>query len=95
MNTAFDMTLWPQGELPADAEAFMKGLLPRLKLTEQLAQENTRICQETSKAQYDKNSKIPEYKVGEKVWLRDMKRVVGQSPKMKRAFVGPYIITQK
>ena len=94
MMTAFDLTVWPRGELPDDAETFLKGLLPRLKLTEQIAQENTLKCQEASKVQYDKKTKISEFKVGEKVWLRDMKRVVGESPKMKRPWVGPYLITQ-
>ena len=80
--------------LPADANAYLKDLLPRLELTHKIVTENVKKSQQINKEIYDKKSAIPSFKVGDKVWLLSMQRKVGQNPKMKPPYIGPYIIVQ-
>ena len=80
--------------LPADANAYLKDLLPRLELTHKIVTENVKKSQQINKEIYDNKSAIPSFKVGDKVWLLSMQRKVGQNPKMKPPYIGPYIFVQ-
>jgi hypothetical protein len=94
MRLITDVQYLTNQELPKDAEAYVKELLPKIELTERIVQENIRDSQQKSKEYYDRNSEIPTFAVGDKVWLYNMRRKVGQSKKMYRYWTGPYIITQ-
>ena len=84
----------PRG-LPQDADTFLKGLCPRIKLIDEIVKKNTEDAQVIAKGYYDRNSQEPDYKVGDKCWLLDMKRTVGVNKKMQKKFTGPWIIVQR
>ena len=46
------------------------------------------------KEQFDKKSKAPSFREGQKVWLYCTKRQVGLSPKMCNKWLGPYYISE-
>ena len=82
-----------QGE---DTDSYMKTLAKRIQLTEKIVKENVKDSQEVNRKYYDDaQTEIPTYEIGDKVWLRNMKRKVGQNPKMVRPWTGPWIIVQK
>ena len=57
----------PRG-LPMDAELFIKGLTPRVKMIDDLVKKNTSESQKKSKEYYDRNSAEPQFEVGDKCW---------------------------
>ena len=56
--------------------------------------ENTRESQQKNKVIYDRKAASPKYKVGDKIWLRNCARKVGQNAKLMRPYQGPYFIEQ-
>ena len=52
-------------------------------------------AQKTAKVQYDKNSKEPNFKIGDKVLLQNQTVKKHQSKKFQQKFIGPYHIIQQ
>ena len=50
-------------------------------------------AQDKYKYQYDKRSKVPDYRPAQRVWFYCTKVSVGKAPKLHRKLVGPYYIT--
>ena len=71
-----------QGE---DTDSYMKTLAKRIQLTEKIVKENVKDSQEANRKYYDDaQTEIQTYEIGDKVWLRNMKRKVEENPKMVR-----------
>ena len=82
-----------QGE---NTDSYMNTLAKRIQLTEKIVKENVKDSPEVNRRNYDDaQTEIPTYEIGDKVWLRNMKRKVGENPKMVRPWTGPWIIVQK
>ena len=47
-----------------------------------------------NKTIHDRYSAVPKFKVGDKVYLKNCARKVGQNTKLVRPYKGPYIIEQ-
>ena len=64
-----------------------------VEVCRKIAGENIKDAQDKYKYQYDKRSKLPEYRPAQRVWLYCTKVPVGKAPKLHRKWVGPYYIT--
>ena len=79
----------------ADAENYVKQLVPKVQIMRKIAQENVEQSQVQYKTQYDKNAKEPSYEVGDRVWMSNPIVPKGQSKKLVQKWTGPYFITAK
>ena len=71
---------FPYTTVPKDFKGHMDDLLS--KLIREIATENREKAQVKQKNYYDKNTRIPDNKQGDKVWLSVRKYPVGISPKL-------------
>ena len=56
--------------------------------------ENTRESQQKNKVIYDRMSAVPQFKVGDRCYLRNCSRKVGVTSKLQPPYLGPYRIEQ-
>ncbi|CAG2189208.1 unnamed protein product [Mytilus edulis] len=93
MNLPFDASVLPKDNLSKDAKHHLEEIISNLKITQDLAAENIKLKQAKMKERYDKNTKIPEFRLRDKVLLKEHVVPVGRSPKLVDKFNGPYYIT--
>ena len=67
----------------------------KLSKVHDIAREKMLKASEKQKFYYDNNSKKPNYRTGDPVWLRTYKKSVGKTPKLQFRWEGPYKIIQK
>ncbi|CAC5403245.1 unnamed protein product [Mytilus coruscus] len=94
MNLPFDTSVTPKQNLSSDAKLQMEEVLSNLKITQDFATKNMLERQLKSKERYDRNSKIPQFKVRDLVLLRQHVVPVGRSQKLVDKYKGPYYITE-
>ena len=95
MITPIDTVINPNiTEVSPNYRETLKLFIDNIKIARQVAAENLLRHQEYNKMYYDKNSAIPNYKVGDLVWLWDPTTPVGYSKKLKARWVGPYRIAE-
>ena len=95
MRLVCDTAFLTNTELTTDADKFAKEMLPRVQLTETVIRENIKQSQVENKRYYDRGTAEISFEIGEKCWVRNMQRKVGQCPKMERPWIGPYLVVQK
>ena len=99
MRHEVDMKFSKEGNTLKDVECYMKTLRPRVELTDRIIKENRIIrmeAQTKTKKYYDKNSVEPNFEIGDCVYMTDMGKTVGSSPKLRRKYhAGSFIIVQK
>ena len=95
MNLGIDLTLINEFEKSADIQKYVSDLLPKLKLTHEIVQQNLKDSNVFSKAHYVKNSKEFNFDLGSKVLLFDATTKKGECAKLKRRWRGPFLITDK
>ena len=93
MRLPIDTVLQPKDHLPQDHKVHLSRILQNLEVCRKIAGENIKDAQSKYKFQYDKRSKVPEYRPAQRVWLYCTKVPVGKAPKLHRKWVGPYYIT--
>ena len=76
-------------------QSYMTHLVPRLKLTHDIIQQNLREGQEKSKQRYDQSAEEPELQVGEKVMMQDPTAKTGECPKLKKRWKGPFMVVER
>ena len=94
MKLPIDTSLLESESFHADTQKYIQELNPRLALTEKIINENTRESQMKNKIIHDRYSAVPKFKVGDKVYLRNCARKVGQNTKLVRPYKGSYFIEQ-
>ena len=94
MKLPIDVTLTETESFHADTQKYIQDLIPRLALTERVINENTRERQMKNKTIHDRYSAVPKFEVGDKVYLKNCARIVGQNTKLARPNKGPYFIEQ-
>jgi hypothetical protein len=72
---------------------FVSELKSRLQSAHQVARERLITAKEKSKEQYDKDSKLPTFNIGDRVLLYDETVRRGRSRKLCSQWLGPYEIT--
>lgn len=94
MSLPIDTSLVPKDHLTQDNKIFLARILQNLETTRTIAAKNIELAQQKYKQNYDKRTKDPEFRPGQRVWLYCTKVPVGKAPKLHRKWVGPYYITR-
>ena len=94
MTLPIDTALIPKDHLAQDHRIFLSRILQNLERTRKIAAKNIAEAQQRYKEQYDKNSKEPDFRPAQRVWLYCTKVPVGKAPKLHRKWAGPYYITR-
>jgi len=95
MVTGIDANLLQDFSKSPDMQSYMTHLVPRLKLTHDIIQQNLRDGQIKSKQHYDRSSEEPEMQVGEKVMMHDPVTKIGECPKLKKRWKGPFMVVER
>jgi len=95
MVTGIDTNLLQDFSKSPNIQSYMTQLVPRLQLTHEIIQQNLRDGQAKSKQYYDKTSEEPEIPLGQKVLVHDPTTKIGECPKFKRRWTGPYMVIEK
>ena len=69
MRLPIDTVLQPKDHLPQDRKVHLSRILQNLEVCTKIAGENIKDAQIKYKYQYDKRSKLPEYRPAQRVWL--------------------------
>ena len=73
MPLPIDAALWPNEILDKAPRNYIDDLIKKVKIIQEIAQENLSKAQTESKTKYDKKAKIPQYKIRDQVLLKVMK----------------------
>ena len=95
MRIPFDSELIPRDNLGPEAKVHVEQLLQRLKLSHEIAKENSEKAKLRDKTRHNRNAKEYNFFPGEQVLLKIQKVVNPLSPKMYDKFEGPYYIREK
>ena len=95
MNLGIDIGLIQDVEKSPDIQTYTANLLPKLKLTHSLLQQNLEHQAVTMKKSYDAKSEEPKLALGSKVWVHDPTTKTGECAKLERRWDGPYLIVDK
>jgi len=95
MSLPLQTALLPTATGRTNVDSYLKDLLPRIHLTRRLAAENIKAAQTVYKQYYDRDSRPKTYDVGDLVWLHDSYNPPGVCSKLRRKYVGPFVITAR
>ena len=94
MKLPVDVNLIPTELFHQDVQKYVQEMILKLALTEKIIMENTRESQQKNKVIYDRKSAVPQFKVGDRCYLRNCSRKVGVTSKLQPPYLGPYRIEQ-
>ncbi|KAL4231721.1 hypothetical protein ACF0H5_009297 [Mactra antiquata] len=94
MNLPIDVTLMPKPSLGQNVTEYFHNLTARLKISRDIARQNMERAQDRAKDRHDVKAKMPQFKVGDKVLLRQEKVPLGLSQKLQQKWDGPFLITE-
>ena len=94
MNLPIDTSLIPKPTLHVNVRQYFEQLIGRLKFVKEIARKNMQAAQDKAKHNHDLKAKEPDYKVGDKVLLKNEKVSQGLSVKIADKFEGPYEIIE-
>ncbi|GBM01907.1 hypothetical protein AVEN_219021-1 [Araneus ventricosus] len=73
----------------------MKNLEARLESVHAFARERIKLASERMKTHYDSRATDHHFKEGDLVWVYNLKRRRGPSPKLQQNWEGPYTVVKK
>ena len=88
-----DIELMPKPFLPSQTKHFFDELLGQLKIAKDIARNNMEFVKSQTKEKFDKNCKVPDFQINDKVLLRQNATKPGLSQKLSHKWEGPYLIT--
>jgi len=94
MRLPFDVILQKPPNASQSVEDYVDQLNRTLEVSTQVATENIKLAQDQYKAYYDRNTKCPQYAVGDLVLLLVSHVPPGLTPKLCVKFAGPMRITE-
>ena len=94
MRTPLDCALLPKNSLGQSVKEYLSEIQSALKLSIEVAHENTTKAKEKQKQYYDKSTEEPQFTVGQKVLLEVYKTDLGKSRKLTNKFEGPFLIVR-
>ena len=95
MNLGIDSELIKEVETAPDIQSHTSELVKKLQVTHDIIQQNLRDSQIPMKKYYDIGTQEPKFEIGSKVLLHDPTTKPGESPKFKKRWLGPFMITYK
>jgi hypothetical protein len=82
-----------QSDLPSK-QAYVRDVAPKLRILHQLAMQNSEASAARNRAYRNAHATPPAYNLADQVLLSDPITKADESPKLKRKWIGPYLITQ-
>jgi len=95
ITVGFDLALLKEFESGSDVQAYAADLTSKVRLTQEVIQQNMTDRAVRSKIFYDKNTKEPQITVGSKVLLFNDALKIGESPKFHNNWTGPYLVVSR
>ena len=95
MAVGIDLALLKEFESASDATAYAADLASKLRLTQDVIEENMKDRAVMSKEFYDKDTKELQITVGSKVLLFNDALEIGESPKFYKNWVDPYLVVSR
>jgi len=95
MEVGIDLALLKEYESSPTTQTFTSDLISKIKLTQEVVQQNMKDSADRFKTVYDRNTKEPEIQVGDKVLLHSTVLKKGESPKFHHNWRGPYLTVSK
>ena len=96
MRQRIDVELDPHEKLSPDLETYVKSLVERLKMTNEVVKQNIEDCNFVTKTKYDKTAVDPNrYQLGDMVLMYDPTNKKGQCPKLKIRWAEPMVVVDK
>lgn len=95
MRVPFDTQLIPRDNLGPEAKVHVEQLLNRLKLSHEIAKENSKRAKERDKNRHDLKAKESNFLPGQQVLLKVQKVPNPLSTKLHDKYDGPYYIREK
>ena len=95
MRIGIDVHLLKEFEKAPDMPTYMSNLVPKLKLTHEMIQQNLQDKNVVAKTYYDKGSEVTDLHIGDNVLLHDPTTKVGECSKLKKRWTGPFLLVDK
>ncbi|PIK54034.1 hypothetical protein BSL78_09063 [Apostichopus japonicus] len=92
MRTPIDNQLIPKDNITGDVKWYLDTVTQDLEIFRNIAKENIVAAREKQKALYDQSTRVPEFTIGDRVWLYCRKVPQGISVKLFCKWTGPYYI---
>ena len=87
-----DVALLPPQNLGKKANEHLEEIIENHKISQQIASENIKKSQQQNSKVHNRKAKIPQFHLGDRVWLSCHKPVPGLSRKLAEKWIGPYYI---
>jgi transposase InsO family protein len=94
MRLPFDVAMIPNVPGPQNISAHLQKIIENHEISRIIATENILKSQQKYKLQYDKKSRTPPFKVGDRCWLYCAKTPKSLKAKLVVRWIGPNYITQ-
>ena len=94
MSLPIDTALIPEEIIDQVPDKFIDEIIKRVKTKHDVARSNVQLTQNKNKEYYDKKTKLPNFKVGDKVFLKIGKVEIGKKKKLEPKWMGPYSIIE-
>jgi len=94
MRTPIDTSLINDLRTAPNIDAYVQQMLLKIEHTRQIARGNTDTCNDRTQFYYNRDSAYPSYAVGQKVLMYDTVTKKGVSKKLKKRWIGPYLVTE-
>lgn len=91
MNLPYDVNaILKDKKLGNNAKQHMNEIIENINLANDIAKENIEKNQEKSKERFDQKTKVPDFKLFDKVLIKSNKVPIGLSRKLVEKYQGPY-----
>lgn len=92
MNLPFDTAIMPKATLAKTTQQILNEYIERLHQSNKVAAQNKEKAQKRYKEIYDRKTRVPQFKIGDKVLLHVEKPPKGLCPKLYKKWIGPFRI---
>jgi hypothetical protein len=94
MRLAIDWTLMAGDPTTPSVQHYAREIVPKLEILHQIVMGNVRDSAARHSRRHNEAAEPPKYAAGDKVLLHDPRVKKGESHKLKRPYIGPFIITE-
>lgn len=94
MRTPIDTSILNDVRTSPNIDAYLQQMIPKIELTREIAQQNIQDCNKSTQFYYNRQTAYPSYTVGQRVLLHDPVNKKGVCKKLKKRWIGPYVISK-
>jgi hypothetical protein len=92
MRLPVDCSLLPKDNLSKSVKQYIEEIKEVTEISLDIAKQNTEHSKQKQKEYHDKNAVIPNYRIGDKVLIKNHKIIPGESKKLSDKYKGPFIV---